>query len=259
MLTAEQIANNYKELRNIINSEFPTRKKELNEMYNALEEDDRIQMAPASSYEFFHNAFPGGYVDHVLRVYDFALETFNHFKNLGLKVDNFTEEELKFAAIHHDLGKLGLVGIGREHYIWEDEKWWRENRGRMYKSNPNNPTMSTNDMTMQLLSHFRIPVSITEQLGIKLTDGMFDEENKKYYAGFDLNTKLRVNLPYILHHADIMAYRFEFEKWANESGKFKFENSPIPVKTRVLKANQNNQEEKLEHDLSDFEAFFKNK
>jgi hypothetical protein len=35
-------------------------------MYDEFE--DRIAMMPASSMAHFHNAFAGGYIDHVLRV-----------------------------------------------------------------------------------------------------------------------------------------------------------------------------------------------
>ncbi len=234
-LTAKQIAKNWQTFREIINLDFPTRKDALNKMYDNMEEV--AIMAPASSYEFFHNAIPGGYVDHVLRVYQFAIEQYDLWKKMGMKIDNFTLEELQFAAIHHDLGKLGLPD-GREYYQWQDEKWWRDNRGQMYKSNPNVPWMKTNDVTVYLLNYFHVPYSLNEMLGIKLTDGMFEEENKKYLSGFDINTKLRTSLPYILHHADIMAYRFEFERWAVESEKFVLENEKVGHKIKIENSKQ---------------------
>jgi hypothetical protein len=54
---------------------FPTRKDALNKMYDDLEE--RMVFMPASSMEHFHNAFAGGYVDHILRVMDCALTLHN--------------------------------------------------------------------------------------------------------------------------------------------------------------------------------------
>lgn len=221
-LTAEEIQTNYLTFRKIINVRFPTRKIQLNQMYDELnDEDERVAMAPASSYEFFHNAIPGGYVDHVLRVYRFAIEQYALWQKVGMKVDNFTLEELEFAALHHDLGKLGLPGLNNEYYQFNDSKWHRDNQGKMYASNPNVPWMKTADVTVYLLNHYHVPYSVNEMLGMKLTDGLFEEENKKYLAGFDKNTKLRTSLPYLLHHADIMAYRYEFERWAESSGDFK--------------------------------------
>ena len=216
-LTDEQIAQNYERFRILINESFPSRKDQLNQMYDEME--DEVLVAPASSYEFFHNAFPGGYVNHVLRVYDFALLQFRLWKHCGMRID-FVEEELKFSALHHDLGKLGLPW--GNYYQPETEDWWKKNRGRMYKGNDDVPNMKTNDVTLYLLNHYGVKYSVAEMIAIKLTDGLFEEGNDYYLKGFDLNKKLRNSLPYLLHHADIMAYRFEFERWATASGKFKF-------------------------------------
>lgn len=219
-LSAKQIARNWQTFRAIINEQFASRKDPLNRLYDHLEEEERIQMAPASSYDFFHNAIPGGYVDHVLRVYEFSIEQFEMWKRMGCKVDNFSLEELQFSAIHHDLGKCGLPGIGREYYQFNDSKWHRDNQGKMFKANPNVPYMKNIDVTFYLLNHFQVPYSLNEMLTMKLTDGMYDEDNKAYLNGFDLSKRLRISLPHILHHADMMACRFEFERWASASEKF---------------------------------------
>jgi hypothetical protein len=70
MLEAEKIKQNWETYRDRVNDLFPTRKDQLNKMYDDFE--DRIAMMPASSMAHFHNAFAGGYVDHVLRVMDCA-------------------------------------------------------------------------------------------------------------------------------------------------------------------------------------------
>lgn len=252
-LSAKQIQKNWNTFRQIVNTEFPTRKDALNRMYDALEEDERIQMAPAASIEYFHNAFPGGYVEHVLRVYEFSIVTFELWQKMGMIVNNFTLEELQFAALHHDLGKVGLPGLGNEHYVQNPSDWHRKNQGKIYQSNPNNPHMTTADMTVYLFNHYQIPYSINEMLGIKLTDGMFADENKYYLAGFNLETKPRTNIQYILHHADIMAYRFEFERWAKEGDKFLFANQ----RTNVPKIEAQKDEKRVVDPIKDFDDFFK--
>lgn len=228
-LTAKEIANNWNTFRNLINN-FGSRSTALNRMYDDLEE--RTIMAPASSFDYFHNAIPGGYVDHVLRVYQFAVEVYDFWTRFGMSVDSFSKEELAFAALHHDLGKLGLPGENREHYLPNDSKWHRENQGKIYKSNPSNPWMTTADTSIYLLNYYQIPYSLNEMLGIRLTDGMYDEANKPYLSGFNLESKLRTNMPYILHHADIMAFRWEFERWAKVSGKFALTNSSKTVEVK---------------------------
>jgi hypothetical protein len=61
---------------------------------------------------------------------------------------------------------------------------------------------------------------LNEYLAIKIHDGVYDDANKPYYIGFTLESKMKSTLPLILHHADMMASRFEFERWANYTGKF---------------------------------------
>ena len=72
-LTAEQLEANWYKLRDLITESFEgERLEKLNEMYDYFE--DRMVMAPASGKEHYHNAFVGGYVDHVLHVTDLALK-----------------------------------------------------------------------------------------------------------------------------------------------------------------------------------------
>ena len=51
-------------------------------------------------------------------------------------------------------------------------------------------------------------------LGIKLTDGLYDENNKPYFMSRSADSKLKTNLGYVMHQADCMAARIEYEKWA---------------------------------------------
>jgi len=51
-------------------------------------------------------------------------------------------------------------------------------------------------------------------LGIKLTDGLYDEANKPYYMSRTADSKLKTNLGYVMHQADHMAARIEYEMWA---------------------------------------------
>ena len=58
---------------------------------------------------------------------------------------------------------------------------------------------------------------------IKIDDGLYDDANKKYLFAFQPEQKPRTSLPFILHQADLMAARIEFEReWLP---KFK---NPVP-------------------------------
>ena len=58
---------------------------------------DELMMMPASHKRAYHNAFPGGYVDHVIRVIESALKISKVWKDFGVE-ENWTEEELVFSA-----------------------------------------------------------------------------------------------------------------------------------------------------------------
>jgi len=104
MLEAEQIQKNWEKHLKIVDHYITDRKNDVNLMLEKL--SDIYVMAPASSKTWYHNAFPGGYVDHVNRVVQYAIEQHKLYEKMGGTVD-YTEEELVFAALFHDLGKIG--------------------------------------------------------------------------------------------------------------------------------------------------------
>ena len=215
MLEAEKIKENWERYREIVNTCFPTRKDALNSMYDELEE--RMVFMPASSMEHFHNAFAGGYVDHILRVIECTEALYFTWSSQGADMSGYTNEEMLFAAMHHDLGKAGFPTPGGEIYIPNDSEWHRKNQGKMYKHNPANPFTMVPDLSLWNLQHFGILVSWNEYLGIRIHDGLYDDANKPYYIARSADAKMRNNLALILHHADHMAARIEYERWANGS------------------------------------------
>ena len=68
---------------------------------------ERMMMMPASSKNWHHSAFAGGYTDHVLRVYDCANQLYKTWKSMGGDISTYTIEEMHFVALFHDLGKMG--------------------------------------------------------------------------------------------------------------------------------------------------------
>jgi hypothetical protein len=98
------------------------------------------------------------------------------------------------------------LGIkGELHYVPNDSKWHIENRGEFYKRNENITFMSITDRTFFTLNHYGITYNEKEYFGIKLTDGMFDEDNEKYYRTYDTSKFLKYTIQYILHWADYMS------------------------------------------------------
>ena len=72
--------------------------------------------------------------------------------------------------------------------------------------------MSVPDRSIFLLTQAGIKLSYNEHLAIKLHDGLYDPANESYFKSFMVETKPRTSLIYIIHHADMMAARIEFEK-----------------------------------------------
>ncbi len=99
-------------LKDTYETKNPVRYAKLMQMY--LDYGDRLIEAPASGKVHYHNAYEGGYIDHILHVYDNALDYAKMLKKSGGWVD-FDRAELTMAAIHHDLWKLGIPN-GRPYY-----------------------------------------------------------------------------------------------------------------------------------------------
>lgn len=206
--TAEQLSENFDQLMTMIESNIKgERGAQLVKLHT--DHQERIMLMPASGNINYHNCFVGGYVDHIIRVMNCALEVHNVWEKLGAKVD-YTTEELLFAALCHDLGKIGTEEA--EQYIHNPSDWHRKNLGKLYTNNPVNAFMTVPDRSLKLLADRGIQVSDNEWFGIKLHDGLYEEANKPYYISFNPESALRTNLPYILHQADMMASRIEKNK-----------------------------------------------
>ena len=208
-LTPEQIQHNWGNLRNIIDVNFSGERLErLNTMYDYFEE--RMCIAPASGKEHYHYCHVGGYVEHILHFVEFSLQLKDLWEKNGANID-FSEEELVFAALHHDLGKVG--DLAEDYYKVQDNTWFIKNRGEYYKHNDNLQYMTVTDRALYLLQHFGIKMSEKEYLGLKLTDGLYEESNKSYYIGYTPGRSLKTNIAYILHQADMMATHIEYDEW----------------------------------------------
>ncbi len=131
-LTAEQISENWDKLMSRIDAYISEpRRTKLKEFYQKYAE--RIMLMPAAHKKEYHNAFPGGYVEHVLRVIDSAIDINNIWIKYGVDTNTYTLEELVFSALNHDLGKMG--DENNEAYIPQTDQWRKEKLGEDYKFN----------------------------------------------------------------------------------------------------------------------------
>lgn len=138
--------------------------------------DERLCLCPGSAKTDYHAAFPGGLVDHSLRVLN-NLVSLN--KTYGWKLP---KESMIIAALFHDVGKVGLPGKSSENdfYIEQTDSWRRDKLGEVYKYNNDIKYMTTPDRSVFIMQHYQVKLSIDEYLAIKLNDGFVVQENKPY-------------------------------------------------------------------------------
>ena len=207
-LSAEEIQNNWNNFLNNIKMYITgDRKDQLIKFYKKYE--SRIMMMPASHKKEYHSAFPGGYVDHVNRVVNASLKMYDVWKHFGMDTSTFTEEELVFSAINHDLGKMG--DDQNESYLPQTDKWRRDKLGEDYMHNKAIAFSAVPDRGLFLLQDNDIKYTFNEMIAIQTHDGLYDSANEKYLKSYMPETKPRTSLPFILHQADMMAARIEFE------------------------------------------------
>ena len=232
-LSAEKIQSNWIEFNTNIETYITgDRKQRLLDFYSKYE--DRIILMPAAHKKEYHSAFPGGYVDHVNRVVKAALSMSAVWEGFGCDMTTFTQEELVFSAINHDLGKMG--SDTEDAYIPQTDNWRRDKMGETYAFNTSLPFASVPDRGLFLLQQHNVKYNFNEMIAIQTHDGLYDAANEKYLKSFMPETKPRTSLPFILHQADMMAARIEFEiEWLP---KFSKNSVATPKKNYTLASNK---------------------
>ena len=235
-LSAEKIQKNYEKHLKIVETYITERKESVLAMIKHMEET--YVMAPASSKTWYHSAFPGGYVDHVNRVVEYAVKQSRLYQEMGGTVD-YTEEELVFAALFHDLGKMG--DGDRPNYIPQTDKWRQDKLSEMYTYNPDLDFMLIPDRSLFILQKFGIPVSQKEWLGIRLHDGVFDKANEAYFFSNMESSRQKTNIVSVLHTADFLASKVEYDMWKQNGGS----STPKAQKTQSSTGKRVNSSEGL--------------
>ena len=214
MLSAEKIQSNWG--RYLTEIELNIGKERSSILLPFLEKyKERFMMMPASSKNWHHSAFAGGYCDHVLRVLDCANSLHKIWKSNGGDVSTYTVEEMHFAALFHDLGKMGQQE--GEYYQPNDSQWHIDKLGQVYKFNTDIPAMKVPERSLFILQEIGCKLTQNEYITIKIHDGLYDDSNKFYFMSGQKETRLRTHLPLLMHQADHMAAQIEFEQWNNNT------------------------------------------
>jgi hypothetical protein len=166
-LTAEEIEKSFNKYRALCEKLGP-RSTDALALVDGLGE--RLALCPASGKKDYHNAFPGGLVDHSLRVLGNAM---TYVKSMGWTVP---KDSLIISCLFHDLGKVG--DHEKDYYVLAED--WQAKRGELYSYNREIDHMSVPHRGVFLCNHYGLKLTRDETLAILLNDGWVVEENKQY-------------------------------------------------------------------------------
>jgi hypothetical protein len=107
------------------------------------------------------------------------------------------------------LGKWG--DFNHEAVIPQTDEWRRTKLGEIYMFNTQLSYMPVPDRSLWILSSLGIQMTPNEYISIKVHDGLYDPANEVYLKSWSPETKPRTSLVYIIHQADLLAARVEFE------------------------------------------------
>jgi hypothetical protein len=211
-MTEVQLNENYEYFLNLLREKLSgDRLEKLLHMYSEAQLGIQLCMAPASGKAEFHYAFPGGYLLHVLNVEKASRGVQKVFEAMGGFLD-YTDEERFFAAMHHDLGKLGDTEFG-PYYTPQTDEWRQRKLGEIYSHSKLSPPWDVTDRTLYILQKFGIVLTWKETLAIKLSDGMFPDKNGPYFRSMD---GLKTTLCNVIHWADWIACQAEKSQWEKD-------------------------------------------
>jgi len=190
-LTPEEIESNWKRMRSLL-EKCGDRSVASLRMVDALGE--RLALCPASAKRDFHNAFPGGLVDHSLRVLGNAMRLTGAF---GWKIP---KNSLIISSLFHDLGKVG--DHEHDYYVPQTDQWRVDKLGEEYTYNKEIQFMTVPDRGIFLCQHFGLLLTQDEMLAIRLNDGQYADENAPYKLKEPM-------LADVVHMADLISTKQE--------------------------------------------------
>ena len=166
--------------------------------------DERFWFCPASNKVMYHSCYPGGLMEHSLRVY-------GHLKHLVVKFgDDITDESVKMVALFHDIGKVGT--IDDPYFIPQENEWRRDNLGEIYLHNDELVFLDTAQRSIRTLEHFGVKLTDDEYQAILIHDGQYIDGNKRY-------AHKETMLALLLHQADMIACKQEHLMWKKHNGE----------------------------------------
>ncbi len=195
MLNADQIKDNFSNYCQLLEKITEPRKSIV--LKYILENADNIATSPANTATEYGYCYYGGYVERTLKIVEVA----KHLHAIWSKFTpiSYSGNELLFSAI---LCELGKVLHGNTPVFSENTTEWEIKKGMIFKRNQEVPFMKNSDRTLFNLSNLGITLSENEFYAIKLSQGMYEEENKSYLQYSNLKNK---QLHHLIHQASLIS------------------------------------------------------
>jgi hypothetical protein len=147
-------------------------------LFNALGEE--LFTCPASTLTSLYNAFPGGLVDHMLRVAKYSVRI-NSLLPDHLKQDM---KSIMKVALLCQIGKVGM-------YTPCTSDWHRKNQGKMYEYVEDRVSMRVGQKSLYYLSQACVKLTETEYQALICQDSNTSEDNMVKWHSEPLTVILR--------------------------------------------------------------------
>jgi len=138
------------------------------ELYDFLGED--LWTSPASTTLQLHNCFPGGLVDHILKVTAYAVKI-NDTLPEKLRVDKASLIKVCFL---HQIGKVKLYLL--------NETDWELKRGILYKFNEELPSMKVSERSLFYCNQYGVKLSDVEFQAIMNFEKTDEDRQSRWYS-----------------------------------------------------------------------------
>lgn len=173
----------------------PTRKMELEKLYEFLERTDFFT-APASTK--YHGAYEGGLVQHSLAVYD-NLVSLRELYNVTAQIQY---DSVIITALLHDICKINFYKLGTRNVKNENGTWQSV---PVYTIDDQTPLGHGEKSVIILQQHIHSLTS-NEIYAIRWHMGSFDDAGKSWAGGMALGAAFeKCPLAVLLHMADLAA------------------------------------------------------
>ena len=167
MKTEEVLVANWEKFKSKATlASSPTQRNQLGLLIEHLEDGDgHGLMLPASTRHEFMGCYPGGLVEHSLRVLGYMGKLITAYS----ATKTINPASAVFVSLFHDIGKAGTLSYANDskgewvpYYVDEKSDWHRTKLGQMYQVNPDLGHMHPSQLSLHLLTSHGVELSLDE-------------------------------------------------------------------------------------------------